>query len=102
VLRDEDALRFEPALPRATRDAIDALLMGPVVKLILRFRTAFWERAASERYRDGAFFFRAEGAFPTFWTLLPLRVPILVAWAGGPRADALRERDAASRLALAL
>ena len=24
--------------------------------------------------------------FPTFWTTLPVRTPLLVAWAGGPRA----------------
>ncbi len=95
-------LRFEPPLPARTRDALDMLVMGPVVKLALRFRTPFWERVEGERYRDGAFFHRAEAAFPAFWNLLPLRAPLLVAWAGGPYADALRHRDAAKRLALAL
>jgi len=98
----EGAIAFEPPLPRRTREAIAALPLGPVYKLVLRFRSAFWERVAGERYRDGAFFHRAEAAFPTFWTLLPLRTPLLVAWAGGPRADALRERSPAERLALAL
>jgi monoamine oxidase len=101
VLR-ENGVRFEPALPRRTRDALDGLLMGPVVKLALRFRSAFWERPAGGRYRDGAFFQRPGAGFPTFWTLLPLRVPILIAWAGGPRAEALRDRSEAERVAIAL
>lgn len=86
-------LHFEPELPPAKHAALNGLIMGPVVKLILRFRTAFWERVHDERYRDGGFFHRAEASFPTFWNALPLRSTTLVAWAGGPRADALAHED---------
>ncbi len=96
------SIAFEPRLPDATRDALAKLCMGPVVKLALRFRTAFWERAAAGRYRDGAFFMRAEGAFPAMWTLMPLRAPVMIAWAGGPKADALAGRDLAALSATAL
>jgi monoamine oxidase len=84
-----NALRFDPPLPKSKRDAASCIVMGPVTKLVLRFRSAFWERVADGRYRDGAFFHNAGAAFPTFWTQLPLRAPLLVAWAGGPKADAL-------------
>ncbi len=97
-----NAVRFEPALPEAKVDALARLVMGPVVKLILRFRSAFWERVHDARYLDGGFFHRAEAAFPTFWTLIPLRTPLLVAWAGGPKADALANHDEAARTATAL
>ncbi len=93
---------FEPPLPRAARDALSQLVMGPVVKLVLRFRSAFWERLRNRRYLDAAFFHRAEAHFPTFWTLLPLRTPILIAWAGGPKADALAGLDESGRTAAAL
>ncbi len=86
---------FEPPLPRVARDALAHLVMGPVVKLVLRFRSAFWERLRRGRYL-------AHGRFPTFWTLLPLRTPVLVAWAGGPKADALAGLDEAGRVAAAL
>ncbi|HTJ27042.1 MAG TPA: NAD(P)/FAD-dependent oxidoreductase [Candidatus Limnocylindria bacterium] len=96
------APRFEPPLPERTREALAALVMGPVVKLVLRFRSAFWERLDDERYRDGAFFHHPHGAFPTFWTMLPLRAPLLVAWAGGPKAEALAGRARDELVALAL
>ncbi|BDE06891.1 hypothetical protein WPS_21670 [Vulcanimicrobium alpinum] len=95
-------LQFQPPLPAATQDALGRLVMGPVVKLALRFRTAFWERSGDGRARDIAFFQRAGAHFPTFWTLLPLRAPILIAWAGGPDADALAAYDAGARVRLAL
>ena len=101
VLR-ADAVRFEPVLPERTRDALAHLVMGPVVKLGLRFRTAFWETVHDGRYRDGAFFFREGASFPTFWTMLPLRAPQMIAWAGGPNAAALAGRDLGALTALAL
>ena len=82
-------VRFDPPLPALTRDALEYLIMGPVVKLVMFFRTAFWETLRGGRYRNGAIFHRRNAAFPTFWTMLPLRAPVLVAWAGGPKADAL-------------
>lgn len=93
---------FEPTLPARKREALSKLAMGPVVKLCFRFRTPFWETVAKGRYRDAAFFHRAEAAFPTFWTQLPVRVPMLAAWAGGPKADALYGRDDAARVRTAL
>ena len=93
---------FEPSLPQAKHDALARLVMGPVVKLVLRFRSAFWERVRDGRYLDAAFFHRAEASFPTFWTLLPLRAPLLCAWAGGPKADKLAGHDEAALIATAL
>ena len=92
VLQAND-VRFEPELPQRTRAALERIVMGPVIKLALRFRTRFWERVHAGRYRDGAFFYNGDGGFPVFWTLLPMRTPLLIAWAGGPRAAALSGRD---------
>jgi len=45
----------------------------------LRFRTAFWEELEAGRYRDAGFFHRPR--LPSdFWTALPMRAPLLVAW----------------------
>jgi len=97
-----ESLLFDPPLSASKRAALAGLAMGPVVKLCLRFRRAFWETVADGRYRDVAFFHRAEAAFPTFWTQLPLRAPLLVAWAGGPKADALAGTDDDARIRVAL
>jgi monoamine oxidase len=64
--------------------------MGHVVKVVLWFRSAFWERLQSGRYRDAAFF-RCDGPpFPTFWTQVPVRSELVVAWAGGPKTVTFR------------
>jgi monoamine oxidase len=82
------SVRFTPALDAKHR-ALECLVSGPVVKLNLRFRSAFWEELDGGRYHDAEFFHAAHEDFPTFWTQLPLRAPLLVAWAGGPRAARL-------------
>jgi monoamine oxidase len=82
------AVKFAPPLADK-RAALQGLGFGPVIKLILRFRSAFWEEIESGRYRDASFFHAPKSPLPTFWTALPLRAPIMVAWAGGPRAARL-------------
>ncbi len=60
-----------------------------MIKAALLFRSAFWEEIDEGRYRGASFFHSPGAAFPTFWTALPERVPLLVAWAGGPKAARL-------------
>ncbi len=82
------AVRFSPALDPKRR-ALAGLAPSSVLKVALRFRDAFWEKAGRARYRD-AVFFRAPGAaVPSFWTARPARAPLLIAWAGGPNAARL-------------
>ena len=84
----QGAVRFTPAL-RGKRKALRGLAPSPVIKVALRFRAAFWESASGGRCANAAFI-RAPGApFPSFWTALPVRAPLLIAWAGGPRASRL-------------
>jgi Flavin containing amine oxidoreductase len=71
-------LRLEPEPPRF-RDALQLLEMGQAFKLTLRFEEAFWE--------DFGFLHTLDRAFPTWWTSLPVRAPVLTAWAAGPAAD---------------
>ena len=37
-------VRFVPALPESKRSALEELVMGPVVKVLLRFEERFWPR----------------------------------------------------------
>jgi flavin-dependent amine oxidoreductase len=88
-------VRFTPALDDK-RAAFRGLASGPIVKMLLRFATPFWEELQGGRYRDAGFLHFPRGAVPTFWTPAPARAPLLVAWAGGPRAARLmRTRSAA-------
>lgn len=100
------AVTFDPPLVELER-SLSHLAMGHVVKITLRFRDAFWtdpkrvrvsgrtraEDDMRERLGKTAFFFDREGLFPTFWTSRPIAAPVLVAWAGGPAADAAGKLD---------
>jgi monoamine oxidase len=90
-------VRFAPAL-REKQRALKKLASGPVIRVAMRFRDAFWVRRAP----GVAFFHVPQAAFPTFWTPLPMRVPLLTAWAGGPKAARLTGRSSAFLLDEAL
>jgi monoamine oxidase len=81
-------VRFEPDLP-AKRDAWNRLRMGPVVKLVLRFKEAFWEGAG---LKGLSFLHTPSGPFQTWWTTRPMRTAVLTGWAGGPAARSLAGR----------
>ncbi|MFN7996082.1 MAG: NAD(P)/FAD-dependent oxidoreductase [Bryobacteraceae bacterium] len=78
------AIRFDPE-PTALADAAGALEMGPVAKIVLRFREPFWERGAEDR-PDMSFLHSDDPWMPTWWTAYPLRAPVIVGWAAGPHA----------------
>jgi monoamine oxidase len=74
------AVNFIPSLEK--QSALRRLASGPVIKAALRFPSAFWQQRAP----GVAFFHAPRAAYPTFWTPLPARVPLLIAWSGGPNA----------------
>lgn len=86
------AIHFSPAL-EDKRAALAGILSGPVLKVVLRFRNAFWEELEGGRYREASFFHSLETTFPTFWTSNPLRSPFINAWLGGPPAALLSEKS---------
>jgi monoamine oxidase len=102
------AIRFVPELPGEKQAAIDGIAMGHAIRVFLQFRERFWEKLdlpATER-REGlsqlGFIHFPEAAVPTWWTMLPVRAPVLVGWVGGPAAEAFigRGKDYAVEQAL--
>ena len=88
---------FSPSL-RQKRAALSGLASGPVIRVAMRFHEPVWEERA-----PGVAFFQAEGTpFPTFWTPLPMRAPLLTAWAGGPKAARMTGLAQRSLIAKAL
>jgi monoamine oxidase len=77
------AVRISPS-PRKEA-ALKKLASGPIIRVAMRFERAFWESRAP----GVAFFHNPKAPFPTFWTPLPMRAPLLTAWAGGPKAARL-------------
>jgi monoamine oxidase len=80
------------------RDALRKLAAGPVIRVALAFDEEFWRRRA----RNAAFFHSPNAAFPTFWTPLPMRAPLLTCWAGGPKAARLTGKPSRTLIEQAL
>jgi monoamine oxidase len=87
-----------PSLVKEKRPALARLASGPVVRVAMAFREAFWEK----QHPGVAFFHSPNAAFPTFWTPLPMHAPLLTAWAGGSKAAKLTGKSAAALLREAL
>src|SRR5207302_4715405 len=89
------AVQFVPLLPPDHQEAIKCLAMGQVVKINLRFCNRFWEdlelpfEGGREKLSDLGFIHCSEAVVPTWWTVLPVRAPIIVGWVGGPDAEEL-------------
>jgi monoamine oxidase len=89
------AVRFEPELT-AKATALQRLEMGPVVRLVLRFRELWWPEELSFLHPP------ATARFGPWWTQAPVITPMLTGWAGGPRAAALAGLSTAELTGLAL
>jgi monoamine oxidase len=100
-------VRFDPPLEDKDK-AASRLAVGPVVRVVLRFREPFWETEhfptvpRSQTLQDLNFLHGPTEVFPTWWTQLPMRVPLLVGWSGGPAAERLAGKNEDDILAAAL
>jgi monoamine oxidase len=93
------AVEFSPHPPRLAR-ALEAVRMGSAVRMTFRFRHRFWEGCADAPI--GMIHGEPTSAFPTWWTTLPLRSPLITGWAGGPRALEMYSLPLAKRTHAAL
>jgi len=65
------SVRFTPELPSRKRAALSMLVAGPVIKVVMRFREAFWETLDDGRYRNGAFFSGTASALSDVLVIAP-------------------------------
>jgi monoamine oxidase len=82
---DTGAVRIQPAIAKH-EDALSRITTGPVTRMVLLFREEFWRKG---KLANVTFLQGSDPDVPVWWTLAPLRAPMLVAWAGGPRGAAL-------------
>jgi monoamine oxidase len=78
------SIAFHPD-PQEALHAASTLKFGQVMRVVFRFREPFWEK--NDELAAAGFLLSDERFFPTWWTLLPVRAPILVGWSAGPHAD---------------
>jgi monoamine oxidase len=88
-----DPVHFEPNLPVEKLDAMEKLAMGKVVRVTLSFRDRFWRDirplGESKTLADMSFLLSRDEFFPTWWTEMPERLPIITGWAPAQCADRL-------------
>jgi monoamine oxidase len=83
---EQGALEFSPSLPSEKLTSISGISMGKVVRIVLHFRQRFWDRIhpdknSSKSLANMSFLFSRDDWFPTWWTAMPERVPIITGWA---------------------
>jgi monoamine oxidase len=80
----EGALSFVPDLPVEKKQALEHLAMGKVARVTMRFDERFWDGVQpagdSKSLADASFLFAQEDWFPTWWTTMPLKAPIITGW----------------------
>jgi monoamine oxidase len=91
-------VQFTPSLPRTKIDALEKLEMGKVIRIVLRFRHRFWEKISPpdvgrKSLSDMSFLFSDSEWFPTWWTAMPAKLPIITGWAPFRCAERLSGRD---------
>ena len=90
----ESGIKFTPNVDAMTK-AIAGIEMGVVARVVLLFREPFWEtrnirrRKSPDSLAEMSFLMTTDQDLPVWWTTAPVRAPILVGWAGGPRASRL-------------
>ena len=81
--------------PAAFRTALQSMVSGGVLRIVLAFREAFWTERAIRGVPDRSnlacmhFLHTLHAPIPVWWTSFPVRAPMLTGWVGGPRAWSL-------------
>jgi monoamine oxidase len=91
-------VRFVPDIGEKTTAATQ-LAMGPVVKVVLEFHSAFWNERGLAKL---GFLHSRNLTPPTWWTTYPVDTPILIGWAGGRAAAGMSIDKAMDTLSRAL
>ncbi|HEY1679732.1 MAG TPA: NAD(P)/FAD-dependent oxidoreductase [Candidatus Sulfotelmatobacter sp.] len=100
------SVEFLPPLPKDKIAALDKLEMGKVIRIVLRFRHRFWDtiRVPGEgaTLSDMSFLFSENELFPTWWTSLPKKEPLITGWAPFRSAERLSGKDEGTMVQSAL
>jgi monoamine oxidase len=100
------AVRFIPALPQTKLEALTRLEMGKVIRITLRFRHRFWDTISPlpgdpETLSNMSFLFSNSDSnsqskddwYPTWWTTLPEKLPVIIGWAPFRSAERLSSQS---------
>jgi monoamine oxidase len=89
TLATEGYISIEPALPDY-QIALQKMGFGAVIKILLQFKTSFWETSQELNQRimpDLGFLFTDAAPITAWWTHLPNKTPLLTGWLAGLAAE---------------
>jgi monoamine oxidase len=96
----QGSISFSPAIAQKTV-AADTWGYGGVIKILLQFKTAFWQTFqvddAGDSLGNMGWLF-SDAAIPTWWTQLPRESALLTGWIAGPNADKRKDLSEAELL----
>lgn len=83
---EQGAIDFQPE-PQPALQSARKLAFGQVFRIVLRFDEPFWEK--NPDLAEAGFILSDERFFPTWWTPLPVRAPIITGWSASQHAEGL-------------
>src|SRR6185437_3088321 len=90
------AIKISPS-PEHAMHLVSRICVGHAHRLVMLFRSKFWAASAAQSGSEGlsqlSFLHASSELFPVWWTKFPEESSTLVAWTGGPRADAIAGRS---------
>ena len=91
IAKGPGAIDLIPPLPAEKAAALDKIEMGKVIRVELSFRHRFWDdifpangpagTRGPKTLSDMSFLLTDDELFPTWWTRMPERDPLITAWA---------------------
>ncbi|HEY6766081.1 MAG TPA: NAD(P)/FAD-dependent oxidoreductase [Candidatus Sulfotelmatobacter sp.] len=79
------SIEFQPPLPNQKLTALSGLEMGKVIRVVFTFRKRFWSQIVPGNGKKNlagmSFLFSHDEFFPTWWTTMPKRLPVITGWA---------------------
>ena len=90
------ALKISPS-PKHAMHLVSQICVGHARRIVMLFRRKFWADTDAQSARKDrsqlSFLHASSELFPVWWTRFPEDSSTLVAWTGGPRADAIAARS---------
>jgi monoamine oxidase len=89
------AVEFDPDLGQAKRESLDLLESGSAVRVVVHLDDRLWASQEFGRKMHSSeldalgFLHSSDRDFPLWWTVYPVRAPVIVGWRGGPGARRL-------------
>lgn len=88
-----DSVKFTPPIHEQI-DAIKKIETGGVIKFLVEFYEAYWEKKGSGfRSMPDLHFLFSDAPVPTWWTQRPDTTPLLTGWLSGPVVDKIQKSE---------